>query len=337
MTASAYIRFLGDFDQMLNIDRGENHPESNRPVFPDPGANPVPEVVLSVRGLSKSYDGMQAVSGLDIEIGAGSIVGLVGPNGAGKTTAMRCMAGIIPPTEGEISILGRNIAVDPLGAKRQLAFVPDTPHLFDYLTIEEHLNFAARIYQVADWRQRADELLKEFELDDKRRHLPQALSRGMRQKVAICLGFLHRPRAIILDEPLTGLDPLGIRRMKDAITSRARAWGAAVIVSSHQLELVEEICDSIVILQQGKALISGTLASIRERLGAADEQLSLEEIFFRVTLPRAEATSPSAQLPASSVVTAPVDPVVAPENIAPPALPEPSAKIEGSAPNEPRS
>jgi ABC-2 type transport system ATP-binding protein len=181
-----------------------------------------------------------------------------------------------------VRIAGFDLQKDAIRAKSRLCFVPDTPHLFDYLTVDEHLNFAARIYQVKGWRQRAERLLEEFELIEKRNHLPQALSRGMRQKVAICLGFLHNPSAIILDEPLTGLDPLGIRRMKDAIVKRAKEDGAAVIVSSHQLELVEEICDEVLIIRNGTAVITGTLASIRERLGAADEKLSLEAIFFRV-------------------------------------------------------
>lgn len=275
--------------------------DSGEPMFPNAtegvarvgvslGSDIAPTIWVSA--LSKAYEGTHAVSSLSLEVRPGKILGLVGPNGAGKTTSLRCMAGIIPPTSGAIRIDGYDLLATPIEAKSRLAFVPDTPHLFDYLTVEEHLNFAARIYQVPDWRARAESLLHEFELVEKRRHLPQALSRGMRQKVAICLGFLHDPRAIILDEPLTGLDPLGIRRMKDAILKRARGNGAAVIVSSHQLELIEEICDEVLVIRSGRAVIQGTLASIRERLGAADEQLSLEAIFFRV-MSAADATAPS--------------------------------------------
>jgi ABC-2 type transport system ATP-binding protein len=273
---------------MGNTEMDINHP-SGPPPGTAPAAAVAPETVIELRGLSKVYDGVQAVERLDLDIPAGRILGLVGPNGAGKTTTMRCMAGIIPPTAGSVRIAGFDLATDALRAKARLAFVPDTPHLFDYLSVEEHLRFAARLYQVPDVERRSAELLEEFELADKRRNLPPSLSRGMKQKVAICLGFLHSPRAIILDEPLTGLDPLGIRRMKNSILRRAREDQAAVIISSHQLELVEEICDEVLIINKGKHVISGTLSSIRDRLGAGSEELSLEAMFFRLTVQQPDA------------------------------------------------
>ncbi|MFT5287021.1 MAG: ABC-2 type transport system ATP-binding protein [Planctomycetota bacterium] len=238
---------------------------------------------IEVTGLTKQYDDLLAADHLDFQVAGGTILGLVGPNGAGKTTSMRCMAGIIPPTSGRLLIAGRDLAANPLEAKRELAFVPDTPHLFEYLTVEEHLRFAGRIHQLPDVEARMDQLLEEFELTEKRSHLPGALSRGMQQKAAICMAFLHNPSVIFLDEPLTGLDPLGIRRMKNSIVQRAKEQGAAIIVSSHQLELIEEICDQIFVIQGGKKVISGTIAELHAQLDGLPGEPTLEDIFFHLT------------------------------------------------------
>jgi ABC-2 type transport system ATP-binding protein len=237
---------------------------------------------ISCRNLSKSYGNVAALDNLNMRVQGGTITGLIGPNGAGKTTALRCMAGIIPATTGEVRIDGIVMNSDAVAAKRLSCFVPDTPHLFDYLTVEEHLRFAGRIHSLKDIDSRVASLLRVFELQDKAAALPQSLSRGMKQKVAICLGFLHDPRAVILDEPLTGLDPLGIRSMKDAILDRAKNQGAAVVVSSHQLELMEEICDEIVLLDKGRCVASGTRDELQARLNASVSGLSLEEIFLRL-------------------------------------------------------
>lgn len=239
--------------------------------------------IIDVTGLTKRYHDLVAVDNLDFRVAGGTILGLVGPNGAGKTTSMRCMTGIIPATAGRMSVAGHDLETDALEAKRHLAFVPDTPHLFDYLTVDEHLRFAGRIYGLADVKERADRLLGEFELLEKRQHLPGALSRGMKQKAAICMAFLHDPMAIFLDEPLTGLDPIGIRSMKDSIVQRAKEQGAAVVVSSHQLELIEEICDEIFVIQEGKKVIEGSLSEIHAELTGLPDDPSLEDIFFHLT------------------------------------------------------
>ena len=154
--------------------------------------------------------------------------------------------------------------------------------LFDYLTVRQHLNFVARIYQVADYEKTGNELLTELELASKRDALPGELSRGMKQKLAIACGLLHSPKVIYFDEPLTGLDPLGIRRMKDSILKRARA-GAAIIISSHLLHLVEEICSRILILKNGQKIADGTLAEITQKFSESPGDANLEEIFFRAT------------------------------------------------------
>lgn len=238
---------------------------------------------IHTRGLQKNYEDVEAVKGLDLDVASGRILGLVGPNGAGKTTALRCLAGILPPTGGSVSICGIDLLQEPVDAKQLLAFIPDTPHLFDYLTVSEHMAFIARIYGVQDAERRGLELLKEFDLQEKKDVLPQGLSRGMRQKLAICMGFLHEPRVLFLDEPLTGLDPRGIRHMKDSIVQQAREGGSACIVSSHQLELVEEICDEVFIIKDGRKIVSGTVQKIRSLVSDSSEDISLEEIFFRVT------------------------------------------------------
>src|SRR5262249_47449883 len=161
-------------------------------------------------------------------------------------------------------LAGHDLAREPVAAKAQLAYVPDDPRLFDHLTVWEHLRFVAALYRVPAWELHAADLLAQFELTAKRDALTSELSRGMRQKVAICSGSLPRPRALLPDEPLTGLDPRGIRTMKDSILQRAAA-GAAVMVSSHLLSLVEDLCTSVLILHRGRQLLHERLADLRRQ------------------------------------------------------------------------
>lgn len=240
--------------------------------------------MIEVEGLTKLYEKFPAVRDLSFIVRPGEVMGLVGSNGAGKTTTLRCLAGIIPPSQGRVRIAGHDLATNPLLAKARLAFLADEPRLFDYLTVRQHLNFVARIYRVRDYRERAERLLTELELTDKRDSLPGELSRGMKQKLAIACGFLHEPSAIFFDEPLTGLDPVGIRRMKVSIRQRAEA-GAAIVISSHLLSLLEEICSHVLILQGGQKVVHGSLAEVRERFAAAGDvqAAGLEEVFFRAT------------------------------------------------------
>jgi ABC-2 type transport system ATP-binding protein len=249
--------------------------------------------MIEVAGLTKLYGEFVAVSELSFAVRPGEVLGLVGPNGAGKTTTLRCLAGIIPPTRGTLTIAGADLATQPIEAKRHIAFFPDEPRLFDYLTVWQHLNFVARIYGVADYETRGRDLLAEMELAEKRDALPAELSRGMKQKLALACGLLHSPSVIYFDEPLTGLDPYGIRRMKDSILRRARD-GTAIIISSHLLHLVEEICSHLLILQSGKKVADGTLAEITQRFSEHPET-SLEEVFFLAT--SAPAAKPEAPLP----------------------------------------
>jgi ABC-2 type transport system ATP-binding protein len=234
--------------------------------------------VIQVDGLHKLYGDFPAVQGLSFTVGSGEVLGLVGPNGAGKTTTIRSIAGIIIPTSGRIQIAGHDLKTDPVAAKSALAFIPDEPHLFEYLTVEEHLRFVARLYRLGDVSRGFPALLAELDLADKLHALPGELSRGMKQKLAIACGLLHEPKALLLDEPLTGLDPVGIRRMKTTIIRRAAA-GAAVILSSHLLHVVEEICTRLLVMQRGRVVAFG---SIREILAQRPELQSrnLEDVFL---------------------------------------------------------
>jgi len=238
--------------------------------------------VIEVEGLTKLYGEFVAVNELSFKVASGEVLGLVGPNGAGKTTTLRCLAGIIPSTRGAIRIAGFDLASDPISAKRQLAFFPDEPRLFDYLTVAQHLTFIARIYEVANYQEIARPLLEELEIADKVNVLPGELSRGMKQKLAIACGLLHSPRVIFFDEPLTGLDPLGIRRMKQSILKRARE-GAAIIISSHLLHLLEEVCSHVLIVKKGRKLLDGPLEQIRAQSAQQSPDLNLEEVFMRAT------------------------------------------------------
>jgi ABC-2 type transport system ATP-binding protein len=209
-------------------------------------------------------------------------VGLIGPNGAGKTTTLRALAGILKPTSGHVRIDGHDLMVEPIEAKRRLAFMPDEPHLFEYLTVGEHLRLVARLYAVEDFERRSRALLGELELTGKEDSLPAELSRGMRQKVVIACGLVRSATTLLFDEPLTGLDPLGIRRMRETIATRARE-GAAILLSSHLLHLVEEVCTRVLIMDRGRKVADGTFDELRARAELAQAGSSLEQIFLRVT------------------------------------------------------
>ncbi|MCA8945170.1 MAG: ABC transporter ATP-binding protein [Planctomycetes bacterium] len=237
--------------------------------------------MIEVVDLIKEYEGTPAVQGLSFTVQPGEVLGLVGPNGAGKTTTMRCITGILQPTGGGVRVAGADIVRDPVEAKRHLAFIPDDPQLFDYLTIREHLLFFGRVFNVPDVADQSARLLEELELTGKEDMLPGQISRGMKQKVAIACGLIHRPKAVLFDEPLTGLDPVAIRRIKQTIRQLA-ADGSAVIISSHLLGLVEEIATSLLLLQNGKKVLHGTIAEVRASIPDLQGG-NLESIFLRAT------------------------------------------------------
>lgn len=238
--------------------------------------------MIHVQNFHKTYRETVAVQDLSFEVQPGEILGLVGPNGAGKTSTLRSIAGIIPPTSGKLVVAGHDIVSDPIAAKRKLAYVPDDPKLFDTLTIWEHLEFVAAAYRVADWRERGELLLQRHDLTGKRNTVAQELSRGMRQKVAICCAYLHDPQVLMFDEPHVGLDPRGIRLMKDSILERAKL-GASIVVSSHLLNEVEDMCSRLLILHKGKCLFFGRMDEARSTFAGERGDASLEEIFFHAT------------------------------------------------------
>ncbi len=232
-----------------------------------------------MRDLSRRYEGRLAVDRLSFEVRPGEVLGLLGPNGAGKTTTLRSIAGVLPLQDGVVEIDGYDLTSHELEAKRRLAWVPDDPAPFEALTIDEHLELAARLYRVEDWQPRREQLLARFELLERRTALGSELSRGMRQKLAFCQAWLAEPAVVLLDEPLSGLDPRGIRSAKEAIRELAAA-GAAVLLSSHQLELVEALATRLLILDRGRRVFDGTLADARALLVPGG---SLEDIFLAAT------------------------------------------------------
>jgi ABC-2 type transport system ATP-binding protein len=250
--------------------------------------------VIQIERFSKNYADFAAVRELSFSVMPGEIVGLVGANGAGKTTTLRAITGILRPTAGTIRVGGHDIEKEPIAAKHQFAYIPDTIHPYDLLTVTEHLHFIALAYRIKDAERKYDALLQELELADKKNEIASNLSRGMLQKLSLACAFLREPRVIILDEPLTGLDPRGIRNIKESIRRRA-ASGTAFLLSSHLLVLVEALCDQVLILHRGQKMAFGSLQEIRG-LATLRADASLEDVFFAVT----ERTSDSASLAEAS-------------------------------------
>ena len=218
------------------------------------------------------------MTSLSFDVSRGQVLGLLGPNGAGKTTTLRAIAGIIPPTKGVLEIDGYDIQRDPLQAKQALGYIPDDPALFGSLTVYEHLLFAASAYGVKDYEDKAEKLLKEFEIVDRRDKLAQEVSRGVRQKVAICAAYMHDAQTVLFDEPMTGLDPQGIRIIKDSIRMRA-ANGTSIMISSHLLALVEDLCTHLLVLDKGRCLFWGSMEEARAKAANQGDRATLEEVF----------------------------------------------------------
>lgn len=236
--------------------------------------------MIEVIKFCKAYDATVAVADLSFQVSKGDVLGLVGPNGAGKTTTLRALTGIIPSSGGQLRVAGFDLDETPLEVKRRTAYVPDDPQLFHDLTVEQHLAFVASVYGVENHVDRIGSLLKQFDLQQKHRTRAADLSRGMRQKLAICCAYLHDPLALLLDEPMTGLDPRGIRMLKQSIVERARN-GSAVIISSHLLAMVEDICSHVLILDVGRQRFCGTIAELRAMFADSRNDATLEDVFFR--------------------------------------------------------
>jgi ABC-2 type transport system ATP-binding protein len=252
--------------------------------------------MLEVTDLVKQYKKFRAVDGLSFAIRPGEIVGLLGPNGAGKTTALRCVAGILRPTEGRILINGYDVVQDQARAKSGLAFVPEVPSLYELLTVEEHLKFVAMCFgTIPAYERLRDELLGRYALSDKRHDLVATLSKGMKQKLAVACALVHEANVMLFDEPMIGIDPAGAAELKREI-ARVRDAGAAVLVSTHLLDTAEKMCDRLIIMRRGRKVAEGTIDELRTRFQM--EGRSLEDVFLTLTAEdEPEVPAESAGLP----------------------------------------
>jgi ABC-2 type transport system ATP-binding protein len=237
--------------------------------------------MLQVTGLVKQYKKYRAVDSLSFSIAEGEIIGLLGPNGAGKTTAMRCVAGILRPTDGQVLINGIDLLKDQAKAKKGMAFVPEVPSLYELLTVDEHLKFIAMCYESMPTYERiGDELLHRYHLFDKKNDLVATLSKGMRQKLSVACALVHDAKVMLFDEPLIGIDPEGAKELKEEIV-RARDAGASILISTHLLDTAEKLCDRVLILRKGVKIAEGTLEQLRTMSGM--EGRSLEDVFLALT------------------------------------------------------
>jgi ABC-2 type transport system ATP-binding protein len=238
--------------------------------------------MIRLNQVVKRYGRFEAVKGLDLHIRSGELFGLLGPNGAGKTTTMRMIAGILAPTSGKVEIAGIDIMRKPVLAKASLGFIPDRPFVYDKLTGAEFLRFTAALYgqDGPEIESRIDELAELFDLSRWKHELTESYSHGMRQKLIIASALVHRPKVIVVDEPMIGLDPKSARLLKD-IFRHFVDKGGTVLMSTHTLEIVEDMCDRVGIIRHGELVACGTVDDLRR--SASDENAGLEELFLRLT------------------------------------------------------
>ena len=232
--------------------------------------------MLNIQHLTKTYGEKKAVDDLNLHIAPGEIYGFIGHNGAGKTTTLKSVAGILPYDQGEITIGGLSLKSDPLICKRQMAYIPDNPDLYDFMTGIQFLNFIADIFAVpADLRQaRIREYAGRFELTADLAQPIAAYSHGMKQKLAIISAWLHQPKLILMDEPFVGLDPKAAHLLKGMMRELCDE-GGAIFFSTHVLEVAEKLCDKVAIIKGGRLIRSGTMEEVK-----GDD--SLEEVFLEL-------------------------------------------------------
>ncbi len=232
--------------------------------------------------VSKRFGDVWAVRELDLMIREGLIYGLLGPNGSGKSTTMKMMLGVLSPDKGRIIIGGVDVAENPIKVRKMMGYVPETPHLYDYLTGIEYLDFIGEIYDVEPEvrRKRIEGFLEAFELKDRGNELIHGYSRGMKQKIALISALLHRPRILILDEPLSGLDPKSARIVKDLL-NKLKEDGVTIILSTHILEIADALCDEVAIMYEGRKIAEGRPSELREAAGLPGS--TFEKVFLKLT------------------------------------------------------
>jgi ABC-2 type transport system ATP-binding protein len=239
--------------------------------------------LIITENLTKDYGRHRAVDHVDIHVKAGEIYGFLGPNGAGKTTTIRMLIGLLLPTEGRIVLAGHDLEKEPVAAKSVVGFIPDRPFLYEKLTGEEFLRFMAGLYGIApkDTEERIPELLRFFDLSDWGNELIESFSHGMKQRLVMAAAMIHKPRIIIVDEPMVGLDPRGARLLKEVFRRMAKDDGCSIFMSTHTLEVAEQMCDRIAIINGGRIIAEGTMEELRSQ--AQHQEGDLEEIFLRLT------------------------------------------------------
>ena len=238
--------------------------------------------MIEIHDLVKRYGTFTAVDGVSLDVQPGEIHGFLGPNGAGKTTTIRMIAGLLKPTAGRIVVNGQDLATDAEGAKASLGFIPDRPFIYEKLTAGEFLRFHAGLYGIDGngVGGRVREMLEIFELGRWENELVESFSHGMKQRLVMSAAFLHRPRAVLVDEPMVGLDPRGAKLIKD-VFRRMSDKGVAILMSTHTLEVAQEMCDRINIIVGGKIIAQGTVDEVRAQAGSADEALTA--VFLKLT------------------------------------------------------
>lgn len=238
--------------------------------------------VLQTDSLRKSFGRIQAVLGVSLSVNAGEILGLLGPNGSGKSTTMKMVIGVLKPDSGSVRVLGEEVDADPIRTKRVVGYVPETPQLYEFLTGVEYLDFVADMFELTPEvrKERIQQFLNALQLDGHENEMISGYSQGMKQKVAITAALIHRPKLLVFDEPLNGLDPRSAKIVKD-LTRTLASEGVAVLFSTHILEIAEAICDRVAIMYNGVILAEGTVAELREKAGLPGS--SLEEVFLKIT------------------------------------------------------
>ncbi len=238
--------------------------------------------MIAVENLVKRFGKFTAVDNVSITVEPGQIHGFLGPNGAGKTTSIRMIAGLLKPDAGRILVNGHDLAREPEAAKASLGFIPDRPFIYDKLTAGEFLRFHGGLYGMdgGDTETRITEMLEIFELGRWQHELVESFSHGMKQRLVMSAAFLHRPKAVLVDEPMVGLDPRGARLIKD-IFRRMASRGVAILMSTHTLEVAQEMCDLISIILKGRIIAHGTVADVRAMAGTPDEELT--PVFLKLT------------------------------------------------------